>query len=115
MDDLIIKMTPAFERKAEEYLTEESLEDLLDYITSNPKKGEIISGTSGVRKLRWKTGKNAKGKSGGVRVLYHYSTGILILLITLFSKSEKENINQRERNELKRNVPLLVAKYLEDV
>ncbi len=108
-------MTPAFEKKANKLLTEEALEDLLDYISKNPEKGDSISGTNGVRKLRWKTGKNDKGKSGGVRVLYHYSKYVLILLITLYSKSEKDNVNQRERNELKRTIPLLVSKYLEDI
>src|SRR3989338_5756658 len=93
MDDLILKITPAFEKKARFLLTESALEDLLDYLVSNPDKGNLIAGTSGVRKLRWKTGKNDRGKSGGVRVLYHYSKGMLILLITLFSKSEKDNIN----------------------
>jgi len=83
MDNIILKMTPAFERKSDELLTENSLEELLDYLLSNPSKGVLIPGTSGVRKLRWVTGKNNKGKSSGVRVLYHYSKGILILLITL--------------------------------
>ncbi len=40
---------------------------------------------------------NDKGKSGGVRILYHYSEDLLVLLITLFGKSEKENISQAER------------------
>ncbi len=115
MDDLILKMTPAFEKKANALLTKETFEDLLDYLESNPNKGDLISGTSGVRKLRWKTGKNDRGKSGGVRVLYHYSKGILVLLITLYGKSERDNISHRERNELKRTIPLLVEKYLEDL
>jgi mRNA-degrading endonuclease RelE of RelBE toxin-antitoxin system len=115
MNSLIITMTPAFEKKANKLLTTEALEDLLDYLESNPDKGDLIAGISGVRKLRWKSGKNDRGKSGGVRVLYHYSKGILILLITLYSKSEKDNIDQRERNELKRTIPLLVEKYLEDL
>ena len=45
------------------------------------------------------------------RILYHYSKDLLVLLITLYGKSDKENVTQEERNELKRTVPLLVAKY----
>jgi mRNA-degrading endonuclease RelE of RelBE toxin-antitoxin system len=115
MDDFIIKMTPAFEKKAKKHLTEDALEELLDFLEFHPEKGDLIVGTSGVRKLRWKSGKNDKGKSGGVRVLYHYSKGLLVLLITIFSKSEKENISKEERNDLKRSIPLLVSKYLEDL
>lgn len=111
MNDIYIKSTPAFDRKSVNLMTEKALEDFYDYIEKNPEKGKIISGTGGVRKIRWEKGDNAKGKSGGVRILYHYSDDLLVLLITLFGKSEKENISQSERNELKRTVPLLVAKY----
>ncbi|QDQ41200.1 addiction module toxin RelE (plasmid) [Legionella geestiana] len=111
MKEIYIKSTPAFDRKAERLMTEEALEDFFDHIEKNPKEGKVITGTGGVRKIRWRKGDNDKGKSGGVRILYHYSDDLLVLLITLFGKSDTENISQAERNELKRTVPLLVAKY----
>lgn len=109
--NIFIKTTPAFDRNAEKLLSVESLEEFYDYISQNPEQGKIIPGTSGVRKIRWKTGLNDKGKSGGVRILYHYSDDILVLLITLYGKSDKENITDSERNQLKKTVPFLVAKY----
>jgi len=111
MNEIYIKSTPAFDGKADNLMTEDALGEFLDHIGKNPKEGKIITGTGGVRKIRWRKGDNDKGKSGGVRILYHYSDDLLVLLITLFGKSEKENISQAERNELKRIVPLLVAKY----
>lgn len=111
MNNIYIKSTPAFDRKADNLMTEDALNDFFDYIEESPKAGTVITGTGGVRKIRWRKGDNDKGKSGGVRILYHYSEDLLVLLITLFGKSEKENITQAERNELKRTVPLLVAKY----
>lgn len=110
---IILKMTPAFEKKAGKLLTSETLEALLDYLEENPEKGDIIKGTGGVRKLRWETGKNNKGKSGGIRVLYHYSKNILVLLITLYGKSEQDSISQSDKNELRKIVPQLVDKYKE--
>lgn len=65
--------------------------------------------------MRWQTGKNNKGKSRGVRILYHYDKNILVLLVTPYAKSEKENITQAQRNELKQIMPALVAKYREDL
>lgn len=109
--NIYIKTTPAFDRKAEKLLSKDALEEFYDHIGQNPELGKIISGTSGVRKIRWKTGLNDKGKSGGVRILYHYSDDLLILLITAYGKSDKENITDSERNDLKRSIPLLVAKY----
>lgn len=107
---MIIITTPAFERKAAELLTTEGLNELYEHLQKVPDAGVIMPGTGGVRKLRW-AGKNNKGKSGGVRVLYHYSSGTLVLLITLYSKSEKENISAKERNDLKVKIKALIAYY----
>lgn len=109
--NIYIKTTPAFDRKANKLLSKKALEEFFDYISQYPEQGKIISGTAGVRKIRWQTGLNDKGKSGGVRILYHYSDDLLVLLITLYGKSDKENISESERNQLKQTVPLLVAKY----
>ena len=110
-NNIYIKSTPAFDRKVEKLLSKKALEDFLDYIIQYPEKGRIISGTAGVRKIRWETGRNAKGKSGGVRMLYHYSKDLLVLLITVYAKSEKDNLSDDEKNQLRKTVPLLVAKY----
>ncbi len=58
--------------------------------------------------------RTTKAKVGGVRVLYHYSKGILIILITLYSKNEMENITDAEKNTLKKLMPELVRKYKEE-
>jgi len=113
MNKIVIKTTPTFDRKAEKLLMPSLLEELYDYLETYPEKGDLIQGTGGVRKLRWKAGGSDKGKSGGVRILYHYSKGILVLLITAYSKSEKENITKKERNDLKKLMPQLIAKYKE--
>ena len=99
------------DKSTEKILSTKALEEFYDYIGQNPEQGKIIPGTSGVRKIRWKTGLNDKGKSGGVRILYHYADDLLVLLITLYGKSDKENITDSERNHLKKTIPLLVAKY----
>ena len=109
----MIKTTPAFDKKAKKILTAESIESLFDYLEAHPEKGDLIKGTGGVRKLRWQSGKSNKGKSGGVRVLYHYSKNVLIILITLYSKTEKDDISGEERNQLKKLMPQLIAKYTE--
>ena len=111
MKEIIVKVTPDFERKSKKLMSEEAKEELYDYLLLNPMEGAIIKGTGGLRKLRWKTGLNDKGKSGGVRVIYHYSDNLLIVLITLYSKTQKENLTQEECNAFKRLTPLLIEKY----
>jgi mRNA-degrading endonuclease RelE of RelBE toxin-antitoxin system len=109
-----IKSTPAFDRKVYQLLSKEAWDEFLDYIEKNPEQGEVISGTGGVRKIRWKTGYNNKGKSSGVRILYHYSKDLLVLLIMIYAKSEKENVSQSDRNALRQMIPMLVEKYIGD-
>lgn len=111
MKEIVIKTTPDFDRKAQKLMTEEAKEALFDYLLLHPEQGKVISGTSGLRKLRWPSGLNDKGKSGGVRVIYHYSDNLLIVLVTVYAKSDKENLTQAERNAFKRLVPALLAKY----
>ena len=115
MSQLFIKTTPAFDKDSKKVMSKEALTELFDYLGKYPEKGNIISGTNGVRKLRWVTGKNNKGKSGGVRILYHYSKDILVLLIALYEKSAKENITQQGLNKFKSIIPQLVKKYKEDL
>ena len=66
-----------------------------------------MEGTGGVRKVRW--AREGKGKSGGVRIIYfYYNEGIPLYLLTLYGKSEKDNLSAGEQNDLAKLVNLLV-------
>ena len=111
MGNIDIKATPAFDRLAEKLMSKEALEDFFVHIALYPENGAVISGTGGIRKIRWENGKNNRGKRGGVRILYHYTEELLILLMTVYGKSEKEDISDHEKNEFKRVLPGLIEKY----
>ncbi|MBU6196284.1 MAG: hypothetical protein KGO93_01800 [Cyanobacteria bacterium REEB446] len=104
-----------FERDVKKILTSKNLKDLSTYLQVFPEAGDIILGTSGVRKLRWINPKNNKGKSGGLRILYHYSNDILILLLSAYSKSETDNITEADKNELRKYVPVIIEQVMEDL
>lgn len=107
-----IKATPKFMQLAIKAMAPDALQELIDELTLHPEKGTIIQGTGGIRKIRWRTGKDNKGKSGGVRVLYYYDNNVVfVLLITLFRKSDKENIDTAEKIQLKKLLPELLRKY----
>ena len=55
-----IAETPEYIRKAEKLLSEEERRDLLSYLASHPRSGDLIEGTGGVRKLRWARGGRGK-------------------------------------------------------
>ena len=109
---LQVKATPKFLKIAKRIMTPEVLQTLIDTLTLQPEKGPVIQGTGGIRKIRWRTGNDNKGKSGGVRVLYYYDKEIVVvLLITLFRKSDKENIDESEKVQLKKLLPTLLRSY----
>ena len=59
-----------YERDARRLLTVQERVALRDALAPNPELYPVIPGTGGVRKARW--GRQGKGKSGGVRVIYYY-------------------------------------------
>ena len=109
---LTIAEVPEYIRRSEKLLTEEERRDIVDYLAANPKAGDILEGTGGVRKLRW--GRQGRGKSGGVRVIYYVHSELTPLyLLTLFAKNERANLTKAERNELAGLVDILVSAWLE--
>lgn len=97
-------------KRAEKILSKDERDELLFYLSSNPKAGTLMQGTGGVRKLRLAS--KGKGKSGGSRVIYFfYNDTIPLFLLTIFGKSEKTNINKTERNQLAKLVKELLTNY----
>ncbi|MFN0313940.1 MAG: type II toxin-antitoxin system RelE/ParE family toxin [Burkholderiales bacterium] len=103
---------PEYIRRADKLLSGQERRDVLDYLASHPKAGDLIEGTGGVRKLRWKRG--AQGKSGGVRVIYYFhSERMPLYVLTVFAKNERANLSQAERNEVAKLVDILVSAWME--
>lgn len=72
-------------------------------LLKNPESGPVIEGTGGIRKVRFPL-KN-RGKSGSVRVCYaDFEEFEVTYLITAFTKAERENLTQEEKNVLKKLV-----------
>ena len=98
---------PTYTRLADKLLSAEECQDLIVYLAEHPKAGDIMEGTGGVRKLRWRRG--SQGKSGGVRIIYYYHDDLMPLyLLTLFAKGDKANLSKAERNDLAGLVDILV-------
>ena len=60
-------------------------------LLDNPNAGDVIRGSSGLRKLRWAA--SGRGKRGGARVIYyHYVSAERIYLIYGYVKSDQEDL-----------------------
>ncbi len=87
--------TPSFAKLADKIWTEDERLDFIEWIAQNPLSGDVIPGAEGARKVRWSV--KGQGKRGGVRVIYFNMSDLgIIYLITLYQKSEKENISSND-------------------
>lgn len=92
-----------FTKNVYRHLSEIQFQALLLYLTDNPRKGDVIPGTDGCRKLRW--GAEGRGKRGGTRVIYYFRDrqGIIHLLM-IYAKNEDENVSTKEILNLRKRI-----------
>ena len=113
--EYIIKMhtvveTPLYLKAAEKLFSGEEREAIVAMVSGNPECGDIIVGTGGFRKVRFR--RDGKGKRGGARVVYILrNENFPVFLITAYAKNEKENLTKAERNELAKQADAIFTKY----
>ncbi len=101
---------PEFIKRSDKLLSASEKDELIGHLAKYAKSGDLMTGTGGIRKLRWSA--QGKGKSGGVRVIYYYyNKSIPLFLLTVFGKGEKANLSKAEGNELAKLTKLLRNSY----
>jgi len=94
---------PAFTRYVYDYLSEDEFSGLQSLLAQYPETGKVVPGSGGIRKVRWAMA--GKGKSGGVRVIYYFKRNDNeIWLLTIYSKSETENIPTHILRQIAREI-----------
>lgn len=102
--------TPEFLSATRKLMSDEERILLVDYLAYNPTAGDLIPGTSGVRKLRW--GLEGRGKRGSARVIYfHHDAGMPLFALTAFAKNERADLSQKDRNDFRQLTTLLVETF----
>jgi mRNA-degrading endonuclease RelE of RelBE toxin-antitoxin system len=77
---------------------------LLDTLQSKPKQGKAIG--KSCYKIRLAIASKAKGKSGGGRVITNIVVSQkTVFLLSIYDKSDKENLFEKEIEELLKFVP----------
>ena len=75
-------------------LGDEDLTFLQMMLMVGPKRGAIVRGTGGLRKLRLSPSHWRRGKSGALRVCYVYFERYgFIVLVTVYAKTEMDNLS----------------------
>lgn len=73
--------------------------DLIESLEQNPKQGTNLG--NNCYKIRLAIASKRKGKSGGARVITNFVIAdATVYLLSIYDKSEKENLTDKELNEL---------------
>lgn len=83
-------------------------------IMSNPEAGAVIRGTGGLRKIRFASEEDNRGKRGSDRICYaFFPHHHLVLMVAAFSKNRKEDLSTEERKGIKMYLDS-IAKWLDE-
>jgi len=89
-----------FEKFRDTYINEEEFRLFQADLMANPKQGDVIQGTGGLRKVR--IAGRGKGKRGGSRVIYYYfDEKRRFYLLTIYGKNEMSDLNAEQKKQLK--------------
>ena len=93
---------PAFERHRSNYLSDEAYRGLQNEMLKDPEAGDVITGTGGLRKLRYGDATRGKGKRGGLRIIYYWwDPKKQFWLFTIYDKDELSDLSPKEKAVLK--------------
>ncbi len=88
--------------------TDDDLAELQQFLIKNPYAGDTMVGTGGLKKIRYAF--EGRGKSGSARVCYvDFASFEKNYLIQVFSKDEKPNLTDSEKNAVKKVIAVLKA------
>lgn len=99
-----ISATPRFKRDIKKLVKKypsikQEFANLITSLQNSPEQGSPLG--NHCFKIRLAIASKGKGKSGGARVITHiYIQGAVVFLLTIYDKAEKDNITDKELQEL---------------
>jgi hypothetical protein len=98
--------TSRYEREAKRLLAKAEIATMESAIAADPDAHPVVSGTEGVRIARW--GREGKGKSGGVRVIYYYwLRDSEIYMLSIYAKNEQADMSAADKKAARKFVEAL--------
>ncbi len=94
--------TNVFTKRVIQLGLENELHDLQGELLANPAAGDTDAGTGGLRKIRMRATRRAKGKRGVARAHYLYlaAHGVIYLLF-VYGKDEQSTLSRDQKRQLK--------------
>ena len=99
---MLVIETPTFTRQITRLLRDDEYARFQSQLVADPKAGDVIPGSGGLRKIRWS--RSGRGKRGGIRVIYFAAIEDRIYLLAAFAKSVRDNLSVAQIKVLRRLV-----------
>jgi mRNA-degrading endonuclease RelE of RelBE toxin-antitoxin system len=95
--------TPVFSRLWTDYWDEDERGEFVAWLVENAELGDVIRGSGGCRKVRWK--RPGRGKRGGVRVIYYNRIADkVIYLLLIYAKGVRDDIGAKTLDRIRRTL-----------
>ena len=99
-DCMVIIETSVFSRLIQELMSDDEYLQLQEALVTRPGSGDLIKGSGGLRKVRWRL--EGSGKRGGVRVIYYWGTkDDQIRMLDVYRKSKQTDLTPEQIETLK--------------
>ena len=77
--------------------------ELQERLIENPEIGDLIQGSGGLRKIRWKL--SGRGKWGGVSVIYYWAVSAdQMRMLYVYSKGDQKDLTKDQLKVLRQLV-----------
>ncbi len=95
---------PEFTRRAAGLLDDLELWEVQDFLAAHPAAGDLIPRGHGLRKLRWRVRRKARGTRGGLRLVYYWRRDAVLYFVTVYEKSRQEDLSPSQLKVLSEHV-----------
>jgi hypothetical protein len=93
--------TSVFSRLVADLLSDDEYSEFQQVLAENPRAGDVVPDTGGLRKVR--VAAKGKGKRGGARVIYyHVSAEFQIRLLLIYAKGIQEDLTPEQKRILRK-------------
>jgi hypothetical protein len=100
---MVILETSIFTKTINALMQDDEYQSLQNHLLQFPNTGDLIQGSGGIRKIRWRI--EGRGKRGGIRVIYYWANKYdQLLMLYAYPKNEQENLTKDQLSILKKVV-----------
>ena len=93
--------TPVFTELVTDLLGDEDYQQMQEHLLIYPTAGDVIVGTAGCRKLRWRVSGRKGSKSGRMRVIYYFRSALdQIIFLLAYDHRSVDNLSPAQKKQL---------------